>query len=233
MASQFESINDSSIGRQKEKSLHLQLKNHLCADSNKQEVKIDQFFVDIYDKGIITEIQTGNFYAMRKKLSVLLPNYYVKIVYPLASEKVIHWVDPETGEIQSRKSPRKNHPLKVCKELYFLKNMLNDPNLEIQVIMCKIDEYRYLDGYNQTKKRGATKIDQIPTWFDEVIVFKDKTDYQKHLTKLPEQFTVKDFAKVIPLSPKEVSLAIQVLKTIGAIEMVGKLGKAYIYSLSK
>ena len=35
----------------------------------------------------------------------------------------------------------------------------------------------------------------------------------------------------MPLSPKEAVLAIQVLKTVGAISFVEKAGKAYIYSL--
>ncbi|HOE77087.1 MAG TPA: hypothetical protein PLA20_01155 [Bacilli bacterium] len=228
---EYHSINDTSIGRQKEKSLHLLLKRHLCPDETKHEVKINNWIVDIFNQGIITEVQTGNFHQMKNKLASLLPEYKVRIVYPMATEKIIHWENPETGEITSRKSPKKAHPLRICKELYFIRDYLNHPNLEILIAMCKINEYRMLDGYSKNKKKGATKVDQIPVWFDETISLTAKEDYQKYLEALPPKFSVKTFKSLMPLSPKEAVLAIQVLKTVGAISFVEKAGKAYIYSL--
>ncbi|HHU23780.1 MAG: hypothetical protein PHG08_08255 [Bacilli bacterium] len=229
---EYQSINDTSIGRQKEKSLHLLLKKHLCPDETKHEVKINNWIVDIFDNNIITEVQTGNFHHLKSKLASLLLNYKVRIAYPMATEKIIHWENPDTGEVTSRKSPKKAHPLRICKELYFLREFLNNPNLEIAIVPCKINEYRLLDGYARNKKKGATKVDQIPVHFDEVIALNKKEDYQKHLAHLPEKFSVKNFKSLMPLSPKEASLTIQVLKTVGAISMVEKAGRAYIYSLS-
>ena len=87
------------IGMQSEKTLHAVLKNYIDPDEDHQEIPIDNYVADIYHDGRITEIQTAHMDAMRARLRCFLPQYPVRIVYPVPAEKWIIWVDPDTGEL--------------------------------------------------------------------------------------------------------------------------------------
>ena len=94
------------IGMQSEKTLHAVLKNYVDDDQDHQEIPVDNFIADIYHDGHITEIQTAKMGAMRAKLSCFLPQYPVRIVYPIPAQKWVVWVDPETGRtIKRNRSP--------------------------------------------------------------------------------------------------------------------------------
>ncbi len=75
----------AGIGTYKEKTLHAVLKRFIEPDDDYQEVSVGNFVADIYNNDGITEIQTGGFNAMRKKLECFLEREKVTIVYPLAS----------------------------------------------------------------------------------------------------------------------------------------------------
>ena len=113
------------IGTLSEKTLHAILKNTYEPDEDKQEIPIGRFYADIYADGEIIEIQTAQFNRMREKLAAFLPEYPVTIVYPIAKEKWLLWIDEETGEIkEKRKSPKKGNPYIGFPELYKIKMFL-------------------------------------------------------------------------------------------------------------
>lgn len=65
-------------------------------------------FADIYNEHGIIEIQTRQLNKLRDKLSVFLNEYQVRVVYPMPYEKYLSWIEPETGDITSRrKSPKR------------------------------------------------------------------------------------------------------------------------------
>ena len=70
-------------------SLHAALKDLFTSEDAAQEVAVDGYLIDIYDNGRLIEIQTKNFYALKPKLTALLPSYPVHIVHPKAQEKWI------------------------------------------------------------------------------------------------------------------------------------------------
>ena len=62
-----------SIGTLSEKSLHAGLKEWLSQPGDTFEVKVDGFVIDIVRGDVLFEIQTRHLYAMKRKLSKLLP----------------------------------------------------------------------------------------------------------------------------------------------------------------
>lgn len=118
------------IGMQSEKTLHAVLKNYIDPDEDHQEIPIDRYIADIFVRDHIIEIQTANMNAMRAKLACFLPQYPVRVVYPIPAEKWIIWVDPETGELLNKnRSPLRGSFFHAFRELYKIRPYLRDPNL--------------------------------------------------------------------------------------------------------
>lgn len=221
----------TSIGTLSEKTLHSVLKHTFEPDQRKQEIKIGTFYADIKnDKGII-EIQTRNFNALRKKLDFFLQDYTVTIVYPIACEKWLVWLDPTTGEVtKKRKSPKKGSIYHAFSELYKIKFFLVHPNIRIHIVLLDIIEYRSLDGWSKDKKKGASRYDQLPEKIIDIIELNSIKDYEKFIPhELPMHFTTKDYKKVSGLNLSSSQIAINVLKHIGVIIPVGKQGNTIIY----
>ncbi len=97
------------IGVVNENSLHAALKELYRAPGSQCEVKIGNYIVDIVRDDLLIEIQTSNFGSIRRKLAKLLEHKRLRLVYPLASEKIIIVYDKEGEYVRyQRKSPKKN-----------------------------------------------------------------------------------------------------------------------------
>lgn len=220
------------IGTLSEKTVHSVLKKFYDSNSNNHEIKIDGYVADICNGEEIIEIQTRSFDRLRKKLSVFLDLYPVTIVYPIPYIKWIRWVDPQTGEItQPRKSPRRGTPYTIFPELYKIKGFLENPNLHIRIVLLNMEEYRFLDGWSQDKKKGSTRCDRIPTDLIEEIYISEAKDYKKLIPEsLDREFTSKDYKKASGLSSGAANTAVNILNHVGAIERIGKKGRLYLYT---
>lgn len=221
------------IGTLSEKTLHAILKNFYEPDEDRHEIPIDRFVADIYTGEEIIEIQTGQFNRMREKLKCFLAEYPVTIVYPVAHQKWLHWIDEETGEVSAgRKSPKKGSEYAAFVELYRIKMFLNDPNLKIKIVLLDMDEYKILNGWGKQKKNNASKYDRIPNRFVEEICIERKEDYLQFLPmSLPEQFTVKEYAKTVKCNEKLAGVVLNILNYMEVVERVGKRGNAFLYEV--
>ena len=228
-----QSIESKGIGTLKEKTIHAVLKNFYAPDVSHQEQRIEGFVADIFNNGEIIEIQTRNFNTMRHKLETFLPLYDVTIVYPIASTKWLSWIDEETGEITSkRKSPKHGSIYTIIPELYKIKFFLGHPNLHFILTFMDIEEYRLLNGWNHTKKKGSTRHDGIPTKLIDEIYLEKPQDFICFLPEqLPKLFTTKDFQKVTKISQSYATTGLHILHHMGIIERVGKQGRAYLYQI--
>lgn len=215
----------NGIGTYQEKTLHRIIKNYFESDVTKQEVKVDGFVCDIKDGNQIIEIQTRSLNKLVKKLKVLLKNYKVKIVYPIPHIKYLSWI--ENGEIKTkRKSPKVGSIYDISKELYKIKLLLNDPNLEITILLIDLIEYRNLDGYSKDKKRGSTRYDIVPIdLYDEITI----NDYHIFLPYRDETFTSKEYAKKIKENLSRAQTLLTVLQYLKVIEVVGKEHRFNVY----
>ena len=227
--------NDKGIGTLKEKSIHGILKYYYEPNDDYHEVALDGYFADIYvpDEGII-EIQTRQFNKLRGKLEAFLENYDVTVVYPMPYNKWVVWIDPTTGEEgKPHKAPKCWTPYEVFVELYRIKMFLNNPRLHFRIAMMDMVEYKILDGWNYSKKRGATKIDRIPKQLVKEVSVDRKEDYMQFVPfDLGNEFSVADFAKAAKISKSLAGMVLNILYSVGTVERTGKKGNAYIYSVN-
>lgn len=231
-AREKEKTNDR-IGTQQEKILHRTIKYYLCPDEKYHEIKIDGYFVDVYYQNKIEEIQTRSFNSLRKKLTDLLPNYKIEIVYP-CSQKNIYKINEDTGEIVGpRKSPDKSGIWKSFVELYKIKMFLQDKNLSFRILFFEVDEYRRLAKKHHGRTLGYTPIEQIPKQLKKDLVFSTVLDYstQLNLLSLPHEFTSKEFHLATKLSPKNSSIVLNVFTHLGCVKRTGKQKNAFIYQI--
>lgn len=218
------------IGTLQEKTMHGVLKNYYESNIDNQEVALLGYVADIFRDGNVIEIQTGNFGKLRDKLSVFLSSYKVKIVYPIPYEKYLTVINSESGEILSRrKSPKKGNVYEGFKELYRIKQYLDHENISIDFVLVNIEELR-VESDKKRSRKPTMKYDRIPKDIVDIVRFEHINDYMLLLPEtLPEEFTVKEFAKESRISSGLAGIVINILSYLNIVEMVGKRGKAYLY----
>lgn len=221
------------IGTLGEKTLHAILKHYIEPKEEYHERRLSSFVADILKDEDIWEIQTRSFDKLRKKLAVFLESHRVTIVYPLPRVKWLIWLDQEKGTAtKKRKSPKLGSIYDGFHELYKIKGILSHPNLRLHIVMVDVEEYRYLDGWDQAKKRGSSRCDRIPLAIGEEVYIAGG-DYQKLIPPaLIKEFTSRDFSKAAKISPAKAGRALNVLRHLGAVEAVGKSGNAIVYCRS-
>ncbi len=222
----------TGIGTLGEKTVHAVLKNYLSPDTSSHEIKVGSFYADIINEDGIVEIQTRNFDKLRRKLDSFLELQPVTIVYPIPYTKWIRWVNEETGEISApRKSPKSGSPYMIVPELYKIKNYLTHPNLRLHIILLDLEEYRFLNGWSKDRKKGSTRCDRIPMQLIDEICINNLSEYDKLIpATLTESFTTMDFQKASGLRPRHAGTALNILYYVGAVQRVGKKGRAYLYT---
>ncbi len=221
----------NGIGTLGEKTVHSVLKSYLSPDHINHEIKVGGFVADICTGSEIIEIQTRNFDKLRRKLTTFLAFAPVTIVYPIPNVKWIRWVNPQTGEVSPpRKSPKLGTPYSIFPELYKIMSFLDNPNLSLKIIMMDLEEYRYLDGWSEDKKKGCTRCDRIPTSLMDEIEISGPSQYQLLIpASLGNNFTSKDYRKASGLPMHHAQIALHVLHHVGAVDRIGKKGNSYIY----
>jgi len=240
----FEAARDKIIGKNRtrqgigtlsEKTMHAVLKNYYAPDEDMHEIPVENYVADIYTGAEIIEIQTRSMDRMRKKLEAFLPLYPVTIVYPIPREKWLYWIDEKTGEVsQKRKSPKKGNPYLAFIELYKIRPFLPNPNLRLRLDLIDMEEYRLLNGWSRDKKKGSERYDRIPTQFFEEVCIDCIRDYMQLIPyELPEQFTVKDFAKYAKIPVRLAGTVLLIFYDLGLVSRIGKNGNSYIYEVNE
>lgn len=226
-----------SVGTQNEKTLHAALKNYYAPFSDNQEIRIGDYFADAVGEDGIFEIQTRQLYKLRDKLNAFLEFSCVTVVYPSACVLGTVYISDDSGEIVKETPPRKTRSLlKVFEELYSIRDFLNSDNLRIIIARLNIQKRVFFQGnvppdLASRSARKKCRIEKIPLEFCEEIALENKPDYRRFLPEgLDGKFTKKEFAKAVGESAS--SLRLEVLRTVGAVERVGKQGNSFLYKRS-
>ncbi len=222
-----------SIGRLQEKRLHATLKFWLDPDETHHEVPLPCGAVaDIFDGEHVTEIQNGNFSGFRIKLMRLLEEYPVTVIFPLVRQKTLYWVDPATGEWSAaRRSPKIGTFADAAPELLYIQKLLFLPNLTLRLQLIDVEEYRLQDGWGNDGKRGAHRLERIPTAIGDALTIRTPAELRQCLPpKLPDTFTSKDFAKAMRYRGRKLSAALKLFYETGVITRE-KQGRGYVYTV--
>lgn len=221
----------SGIGTLSEKTLHAVLKNYFASGIDETEIKIGRYVADIVGENGIIEIQTQGFDKLRKKLTAFLDCARVTVVYPIAQTKWLCWIDRETGHVtKKRKSPKTGTAFDAFFEMYKIKQMLGHPNLTLCLVLLEVEEYRYLDGWSEDKKKGSSRCERMPVELMDEIYLNSTEDYKNLLpTNLQMPFTTKDFAKAAKIRLRASQIALNILHYMEVVERRGKQGNSYLY----
>ena len=131
------------------------------------------------------------------------------------------------------KTSRTGRVSDVLYEASALVNFIPHENLSVCVLVVRAEEYRRLDGWDATGKKGATRAELIPTEISGVIELRTVDDYKSILPPLADGFTSKDFARALRLKGRRASYSLTLLKRIGAVEQIGKRGNAFLYRIKQ
>lgn len=208
------------IGTLSERSLHRTLKYYFEPDSKYHEVEHLGSVADIKSGEGITEIQTGSFRNLCPKLERFLKEDDVTVVYPLVVKKKVKWLDKETGELTDSGRELRGKVLQDCgKELFAISRYIGNPKLTVKVVMLSASDYRYLDGYDKTRKKRATKINTLPEALLSELVLKDKADYLALLPEgLDDSFSAKDFTAKSKSRSRYSYYTLRLLLELGLLE---------------
>ncbi len=220
-----------SVGLLSEKTLHAVLKEYFESDHAFHEVKVGSHHADILRDGHVIEIQTRSLGNLRRKLETLLESYAVTVVYPIPATKYLSWMDPESGEILSRrKVARRGSFYDAGRELWSLCSFLGHPNLTVCLLRIDMEEYRLQNGWSKDKKRGSERYDRIPlALVDELLLSAPSSFESLFPPSLPERFTAKEFRKAVKGGPRTSPALLSVLLRMGIVVKDGKAGRAFIY----
>lgn len=222
----------SSIGLLQEKSLHATIKHMISHDSNHHEILIDTQIADVFVDEIVYEVQTHNFDKMRLKIRKFTKIYPLHIIYPIAYKKVIRWYDTNNTFIKENKSPKTGRIYDVLLELYKIRPYLNNHHLFIDLYFFNMEELRRLDGWDTSKKKGATKIDRLPTSLENIVTFNQPLDYLKFLPEtLTYPFTNKELSLCAKITLRQATIITLILKELQLIKKVGTKNRSYLYDL--
>lgn len=225
-------VGGNSIGTLNESSLHAVLKLYCEPRAELHEIDVGGYVADIANESGCIEIQTRNFGQMKKKLSRILEQSVVTLVYPVAGLKWVLWIDTETGEVTPRrKSPKKWQPAHVFYELYWIRQLLDHPNFRLKVVVLELEEYKYLDGWGDSRKRNATRATRVPLDILDEIDVTCPQELTLLLPDLPMQFTTADLSASGGISDSSAQKAVKLLADLGIAEKVGKKGRRFLYEI--
>lgn len=183
-----------NIGTLNEGSLHSAMKQLAAISGDAFEVTIDGFVIDIVrssgKKSMLFEVQTTSFAAMRKKLSHLLNDYQIVVIYPVPVE--IYLIKPDQ---KRRKSPKKGTLYTVFEELVSIPEFLTHPNLSFEVVCVSVQKIQEYDPSLRRRRGGYRTINTELIEVHSNHTFAGIEDFMRLLPKgLPEVFTTADIA---------------------------------------
>jgi hypothetical protein len=215
-----------------ESTLHNQLKNFYTQPEDKQEAWVDGYLVDILHGNQVIEIQTRNFYAIKPKLVRLISDHSVLLVHPIIRNK---WIVRENGvKVTRRHSPRKGRVEDLFIELIRFPQLMDHPNLTLEVVFVQAEEIRRNDGKGSWRRQGWSIIDRRILQVDERIQFQKVDDFRTFIPAgLGKNFTVRELAEQAGISTTIGRKMAFCLRQMGIIQVIGKKGNAQIFALNE
>jgi len=212
--------------------MHAALKQWYAQPGDQFEVLVDGFHIDILRGDLLIEIQTGNFSAIKEKLSTLVVEHPVRVVYPIPKEKWIVKVPPGgEGKLQRRKSPKRGGVEEVFKELVSFPELLSQPNFSLEVLLIQEEEVWHYDGRRGWRRRGWVTQERRLLGVVAGQRFETVEDIWTLMPDdLPETFTTSDLAAAMAKPRRLAQQAAYCLRKMGLITPVGKQGRSVLYA---
>jgi hypothetical protein len=221
----------AKIGMLNEGALHAALKLDYLGDDGAAEVPFSGFIADVVRDGVIYEIQTSSFSGLGRKMKQLAELGPVVLVHPIAHRKtLVRLQDTETGEITSRRSPKRGAIVHILRELVYLPDMLNHDNFAVEVVLTEEEEQQEYDAKARRGRGGWRRKGRHLISVLERLRINGPEDLWVFVGgELPEVFTTQHLAQAMQ-QPKQLGQQLAYcLRHLGVIEVCGKTGNALNY----
>ena len=228
-------VRKTGISTLNEKPLHEALKRWYARPGDTFEASVDGFIVDIVRDGLLIEIQTRNFVAIRRKLNKLIVHHPVRLVYPIPSEKwITRLADDSESIVSRRRSPKRGAFTDIFDELVYLPGLLQSPNFSIELLLIQEEEVRRYDGIRGWRRRGWVTQERRLIKVVGRQLLETPADMQAFIPSiLDEPFSVTDLAAVAGLSHRLAQKIAYCLRLMGYIAPAGKRGHSVLYIRQK
>lgn len=217
------------VGTLGEKPLHASLKEWYRRPGDEVEVPVDGFVVDLVRGDLLIEIQTRSFSKMKRKLAVLLDEHPIRIVHPIAVDRWIVRLGDDGEVLGRRRSPKHGAVHDLFSELVAFPELINSPNLTIEILLTREDEIRRHDPTKAWRRRGWVVEERHLIEVVESHVFSGAEDLAALLGDVPDEFTTSDVASAASCTRRVAQQMAYCLRNAGGITMVGKVGNAVTY----
>lgn len=216
-----------------ESLLHEELKEYYRGDTGETEISLEGSICDVlHEDGSITEIQTSSVGKLRVKLEKLLERHRIRVVYPVATTKLIETYSAEAVLLSRRKSPKKGNACQVFGEITGIAHLIGHPNLTITVQLAEVLELRVADGTGSWRRKGVRISDRKLIRLVEAIDLSTPADYLSLIPEaVPPAFTVADLRDAG--AGRSAGKMAWVLRKAGLIELAEKRGNAFVYRRKK
>lgn len=230
------------INTYNESTLHEKLKNKYAELSNgKTEVELNGFFCDVVSGKKIYEIQTANLSSLASKISRLILDYSVTVVFPIAERTTIQWQTEAFELISERKSPKKENEYRLFKEITKLLPFIDNPNFKIILLKAETIETRIktdkpvqLKNNSRHWKKNWYKKDKDLLKINSELVFDSRSSYINLIRAITanQEFSLKQLQQN-KACRKYAGLIIWTLKKLGEIEETARKGNEKFYRFVK
>jgi hypothetical protein len=197
------------------------------------EVTVEGFVIDIVRDDLLIEIQTGNFAAIKSKLTNLVNGHRVRLVYPIVQEKWIVRSATRNGKgAVRRKSPKKGRVEDLFRELVSVAPLLSNPNFSFEVLMISGEEVRRVSDRKRRVRRGWLIEERRLLGVLGQRSFGHSADWLRFLPDGLESFTTSDLASRMNTDRDLAQKTAYCLRVARMIELIGKRGRANLYRVS-
>ena len=214
-----------------EHSLHSAIKDWYSLPNDRFEVKIDGFIIDILRGDLLVEVQTKSFHAIKGKLSSLVKNHEVRLVYPIPERKWIVRIAKSGELVSKRKSPRRGKLVDLFYELVSIPHLIASENFSLEVLMIEEEEIRCNDGKGSWRRRGVSIKDRRLINITDRALFEKEVDFLRFLpSDLKRPFTNRSLVDQTGVSINLTRKMTYCLRKMGAIKGVRKNGRELIFT---
>jgi hypothetical protein len=222
----------NGINTYNEKSLHAALKQWYALPEDQIEVKVDGFIIDLVRGDLLVEIQTGSFSPLKRKLIRLVETHPIRLVYPVPLEKwIITRIPDDTQPPRRRKSPKRGRVEHVFNQLIYIPQLIHHPNFTLEVLLTREEEVRHPVVKKHARSKGWVTEERRLLEVVDRRIFHTLEDLLALLPAgLADPFTVRELAKAMRQPQRLAQRAVYSLRTMQAINAVGKKGRSILYS---
>jgi hypothetical protein len=182
---------------------------------------------------LLIEIQTGNFAAIKSKLTKLVHSHPVRLIYPIVQEKwIVRPATDDHGRVIRRKSPKRGRLEDLFWELVSIPQLLPNRNFSLEVLMIKAEEVRRFEGKRHWRRRGwVIEARRLLEILDQRL-FKEPADWRGLLPEGLESFTARDLATAMDTGRELAQKMAYCLQKGRVIELIGRQGRANLYRVA-